>query len=285
MDWPDLLLTTSQAVLRFRGGDWSIAHRGGGVYYGLTWNEEAVFVLCRNGEVREGEAESILDLVSGEQFLTGAFSGGHQIHWANDALFICDTGHDRVLKWGRSDDDFTIAYQTGYGYDARHINSVWGRGREFWTGECTHKYKTPKTNWIRRFEMDENDNWSEAETIPVSNGLHNVYKEDGLLYVCDSVGGKFVAFNENRELVKTAVVGGWTRGLVRLRDGWVLGTSQFMAHAKDRYRGDCALYLLNENLRAVDMVILRSFGQIYDIRAVEGDPAHNGLPMPAFTGT
>lgn len=272
MTWPPLIISTSQALLTFINGDWKIAHRGNGVYYGITWDDSHVYVLCRNGEVREGDAESILDLKSGEHFLTGEFSGGHQIHWS-DGLYICDTGHDRILRWSGA---LSPVFETGAGHDSRHINSVWGSGDEFWTGECNHRYKALKINRIRKFW----NHWREQEAIPVPNGIHNVYREGDLLYVCDSVRGQLVSFTLQREVVKTTPIGGWTRGLARLQDGWVVGTSQFMAHAKDRYRGDCALYLLNENFRAIDMVVLRGFGQVYDIRAMEGDPAHNNLPMP-----
>ncbi|MCH8991220.1 MAG: hypothetical protein IIA44_05650, partial [Acidobacteria bacterium] len=85
-------------------------HEGRGVYTGVSWNDEHVYVASLNnrGSWEEycASPDNLLMYDRQLRLLARIDVGArdtHQIHWHRDRLLICDTGHDRLLSFPRGE--------------------------------------------------------------------------------------------------------------------------------------------------------------------------------------
>ena len=69
------------------------------------------------------------------------------------------------------------------------------------------------------------------------------------------------------------------RGLARTKDRFYIGVSHFSPREK-RVEGGSAILVMDSDLNQLGFVQLEGTGQLCEIRALEGDKAHNGTNCP-----
>jgi len=260
-------------------------------FFGITWDAEFIYV-AEAGRKNHGH----IHVFDGQLQYQGrlkivhrwSFGDIHQIYWWDGKLYIMDTGWDRIAIW----DGETTKYVRWIGKDEPHIhiNSIWNDGEKFWVVE--HRMERyPKRIRIFRplgFKCLDTIYLERALVAPKSGdcGLHNVYVEDGILYTLaphgmvqyDLASGKGKVF----ELGKVWGKGNeYLGGLARTPDHWFVGVAPpSSGHRVARWSCDSGIYILNNDFEIEDVVVFPGAGAVTDIRAVDGDLAHNGIRCP-----
>lgn len=271
----EFIFGTMDRLLLWDGQTFRIVHEGHGLYYGITWDEKQVYVASRGWE----GGESILIFDKGLNFVgrvpTGRLADIHQIAWFDGRLYITNTGANSLEVWdGKISETWNYS---GERRDVDHINSVWADRAFIYVGE--HRWGKPSR--VRVFDRDRNL----VNTIEnMGRGLHNVYREGSDLYVCSSGEGDLLIRNVvtgRRKLVDLRLYHrrGYPRGLARVDGEWYIGMSLEARREERHLPGHSAVLVLDDGGNLIDKIEI-DIGQIYEIRALEGDKAHNGLLFP-----
>jgi len=238
--------------------------------YGVTWDRERLYV---------GEKENLCvrawgpDLSRGEVVINDVHDP-HQALWTGGALYATNTGMNTLdvdrdgcverRSWGQDND--------------LHLNSVWIYGDLLWVVE--HRNGRPPSR-VRAFGPRFRDlvrhNFYDFNEGEQAWGLHNVYVEGGKLYTL-AVGEMFV-----RDLgtgrTDSIRLGGYLRGLARTKDRWYVGRSR-LTERQRRREGMGEVLALDDEFRLLGTARLGDAGQVYEVRALDGDKAHNRLSCP-----
>ncbi len=272
------LVTTSKAVLlvSFSTGAIEIICQGHGPYYGLTWSADRVFVTVQRDErVLEIDATRVI----------GSFPlSSHNVHGAcfrNDTLFVCDSGHDRLLgfnleqqtmlNWLMPEDR---PHDPKRGADQHHINTVWANDHELWVVQ--HNWEHPSV----AVQVDEHGGIKQTWVIAQGGGAHDFAKFDGQMYACDSRQGVIVSATDTKR--REIHIKPFLRGLAVLNDGFIVGVSNETHDPSERLSCDGELLWLRPDGSIRRRVLLPGYGQILVVRAIgEIDWAHHGDKGPA----
>jgi len=243
----DLLIATSQAVFAFRRGSLNCIHHGFGSYPGISWDEKFVYLAARRDNripVIEG-AQNILvfdpdfNWVGSIQGLK--FVGLHQIYFYDGRLYICNTGVEKIdiieketmdrigiiekKRDGTSPWRFNYSVSrwdySGVGRDVNHINSIWIDGGIIYV--VKHRDGPSKVKYF-------NETYELLGEVDIGDKCHNVYAEDGKLFVCSSetecIIIRDLSTGEDRIINTSQYAEGFPRGLARTSDRWYIGISQ-----------------------------------------------------------
>jgi len=282
-EWPDMLIGAAARVIRVKDGNISTFAEGNGLYYGITWTKDAVYILERGyhpNDERRTKPERIRRFPGDVLGHTGNWDG-HQILAHNNRMLyitvsasnrfdIIDLQHDTVHEWN---------YTEHEGRDVNHINSVW-IDASIWV--CEHNWKNPSV--IREFSLDRA---RQLRAVQVGNQIHNVYIENGMLYTCSSKDGTFLEYDLgsgriSRSVSVTGTPKGarWTRGLARTSDAFYVGVSA-LATREQRRSGTAWVLKINNDMKIVDALELPNAGQLCEVRVTsETDRAHNRIAYP-----
>jgi len=237
-------------------------------FYGLTWNEVDLFFSWNPTHVPGSVIESRQD----GKLKLPPVHGVHQILWAQDRLWITDTAHDRVVWWDGEQTGIVQLHPNDEA-DNLHFNSLWE-----WDGRVMVLASglTGSGGFIRSLTDD----------LVIDVGphfYHNFYVEDDLLYGCfkDSAqrSGLF-----RRQLPDGPVEellfgeGAFARGLARNESVFLAGCSESQPR-EQRFSGGSQVLVIEE-FEIMERIPLADTGQIRDVRLLESDRAHNGLPFP-----
>lgn len=280
-----LLLGTHNALVLWDDGVERVLHESAGVYYGITWSPERLYVIARgrvprmlvyNGD-RQLEEPPPLDLGA------PGYSGPHQIHWYEGRLYVTNTTLNRVDVW----DELVragaeIRFECPAGRDVNHINSIW---------------RDPETSLFyvvehRREEMPKRIRVMNAigrvkRTISLAGGylkagIHNVFVKDLILYTLCTEGIVLHDFVDGSTQLVKIDGAGYLRGLAVAADVFFVGDSEFQPRDQ-RCQGVSKVHVLDCRLNKIDEICLGSqFGQLLEIRALSEDLAHNGEKPPGW---
>lgn len=269
-----LLIACSQEVILLEGESVQRVHEGYGIYYGITWDQEWVYIASRGWP--DGQSILVFDkeLVSVGTLPVGKLLDIHQIGWFNGRLYITNTKANCLRVW--DGEQPWIWDYSGAGGDVDHINSVWADGAFVYIGE--HRWNKPSR--VQIFDKDFN-------LVCIVEGmgrkLHNVYREGTKLYTCSSGEDALLALDlttgERQAVDLRSHHEGYARGLARTEGRWYIGMSAWAKRGERHMPGPSAVLVLDNNFALAERVDLAT-GQIYELRALEGDRAHNGLPFP-----
>jgi len=281
-DWPDLLIGSQRGLWLLRNGQFSRFIESEAPFYGITWNEENVFVSA--------DAELYCLSSSGDRKVIKnglKYNNGqgriHQILCEDHRLFITNTGKNRIDVYDLRTHQYTSVdcNQVIAEADAHHLNSL------FLTAEsqiyvCNHNRGK---SFIRVFDSQ----FKELRTftqVGVCN--HNVYIEDGKLITLNSSAGRITFVNlvsgEHSDIeIDRSIFADenlrFARGLTRTRDRILVAVSRLSDDRDLRDAGGIIMY--NNNFEPLDALRIPVAAQIYEIRVIsEVDHAHNRLPFP-----
>ena len=289
--WPSFIVTTANDVRLLTGDSESVVHSGNGLYYGLSWCADNIYILGRNGVRKPGHPDVfVLDKdFNTTGCLPGEFADGHQIHCDGERLYTTNTANNAI---GVVDLKTNTTFEhnwTNYKVDKNHINSVWKDENYFWVGY--HQWFRPKDKG--KFEVGSkvvkisSDFSSVLEEHTVGYGNHNVVRVGNELFICSSGNHEFVVYNlESRDVSRKVDTGYWVRGIGITDKYIVLGATSISGDREGRLTGDSEVYLLDrETLVTIDKKILKNTGSIYELRLVGCDDyAHNKISFPGIIG-
>lgn len=254
-------------------------------FYGATWDTENIYVTERVNQRR-----GIIHVFDKEFNRTGQLPlnphAPHQMYWWDGILYITDCSQgDRLLLWDGSDARI-VQWQRPDGHRL-HTNSIWCDGERFYALE--HRgTKVPK--WVRVLDLSFNSIDHIAltrEMFPqrkrVLHGAHNVYAEDGTLYVYDPTAIlQYDLTSKNcRAIVPHQLMNTrYARGLARVPGKFFIGLSEARRRS-ERWKGDALVLVTDDDFNTLDVLSLENTGSLQEIRAIDGpDLAHNRIRCP-----
>lgn len=280
------LLISTHSSLVLWDGQARVIQEGRGVYYGITWDRSRLYVVSRAvapGRVQVFDAE--LNLCDPLPLDVG--EDAHQCLWWNGTLYVTDTARNRIVTWDgkRAGVIRWLPEPDGPRRD-EHINSIWRDGPLFYVVE--HRYQAlPKHIRVFSWEFQQVGLFSLAGNCladgPCGSGLHNVYVENGVLYTLGPyrVLRVDLASGELEAVALSGVIPQqhYLRGLARAGGYFFVGCST--AAPRDQREHDAgAVLVLDDDLVVVERISVEGLGQVLEVRAVEGDLAHNGVRCP-----
>ncbi len=280
-----MLLGMNNALVLWHDGVERILHENAGVYYGITWSSERLYVIVRGRDPRMLVYDDIQQLEEPPPLDLGTpgYSGPHQIYWYEGRLYVTNTTLNRVDVWDELvGAEAKIRFECPANRDVDHINSIW---------------RDPETSLFyvvehRKGEMPKRIRVMNAigrvkRTISLDGdylrfGIHNVFVKDLVLYTLCAEGIVLHDFVDgSTQLVKIAEAG-YLRGLVVTANVFLVGDSEFQPRDQ-RCQGTSKVHVLDYRLNKIDEICLSpKFGQLLEVRLLEGDLAHNGEKAPGW---
>ena len=269
-----LLVTTTRALwlLDLATGLARLIDEGRGVYYGISFSADHVFIACRQAAVgsnRDIQANVILRFdkrlqPAGVLVPPLPIRDVHQILHTAGTLFVCATYDDTVMtcelasgRW-----DAWQPFGPSATQDRHHINSVAVDGADLLlAGNRPH-------GWFARFGPDRRL----VAHQPLGAGTHNVWTEDGRIHVCSSDEG---AVRAEGGLSQPIVEQGWLRGIAKGHEARYFGVSQNLVRGV-RDRSDCMILAVDAGGATVRRFSFHDFGMLHDLRVLDRpDDTHN----------
>lgn len=281
-----LLVTTSKKFILWDGKP-HIIQENQGLYYGITWGYEKVYVVSRGAS---GSPVQMFDKqLAPVGYVPFRWLGEdpHQAFWWKNRLYIANRDKFCVSFWDFHAEVEGMVHST---LTDQHINSVWCDGELFYVIEHRHD-RTPK------FVHIYTDSWRKVNVLSIhtgpqdeltGHGIHNVYTEytklvtlaPDSLYVIDRPGKgrvRKIPFDMPSERI-------YLRGLARTAKHYYVGVSNY-ATRSFRGEGDSWICVLDSCFELQDVITLPDTGQILEVRSVDDiDFAHNRLECPIKKG-
>ena len=276
---PLLLVTTTVAawVLDTSSGQATRIHEGSGVYYGVSFSEDTLFIACRQalvGAERETQDNVILcldrNLVQREVLRAPwPIRDVHQIFCHEATLYVCATYDDAVLAYDLVEQSWQRWYpfgELGGASDQHHINSILvDKNGILLAGNAPH-------GWIASFGLDRMLHGGSHK--PLGIGTHNVWHEQGRAIVCSSDEGGIRAEGDG---FQTICEHGWVRGVASAGGERYVGISQNRTR-EARERSSCTVVRVDGSGSILRRYSFEGYGMVHDMRLLGvADPTHNGV--------
>ncbi len=283
-----LLISTSRQLVYWDGSTCETVQKGRGLYYGITWDEEFIYVVSRTSEPHRVQVlDSSLTPVGYVPFRNMGLDP-HQAHYHDRVLYVANRDRRCIQCW---DFDTTREYSTITSSRDNHYNSIWIQYGHFWIVEHRQN-RMPKV--IRVYDQVWNHVASFAMFIKPqerSHGIHNVYVEGNnimtlapdclIIVTCHDLQAGYDVHKQTLLKLPGIKEGEhYMRGFARTPNYFYFGVSDWSCRA-ERDRGTSWILVLDNNLSRVGEIALPAeTGQVTEIRALDGDLAHNGLRCP-----
>lgn len=275
---PLLIVTTTLAAWILDAGT-GLAyriHEGSGVYYGITFSEDTLFIACRQAIVGAEQASQDNVILCFDQHLVQRetltapwpIRDVHQIFYHDGMLYICSTYADAVLEY----DVAVRSWQRWHPFgdpgvpDQHHINSILvDKDGVLLAGNAP-------AGWTAWFGPDRH--YCSENRRAIGSGTHNVWREGGKTVVCSSnEGGIRLEDNGFRAVCEN----GWVRGVASAGHDTYVGVSQNLVRDA-REQPDCAIVRIDHNCGASRCYTFLNYGMLHDLRVIgTADATHNGL--------
>ena len=258
-------------------------------FYGISWDTKDIYVAHRLTY-----SHGAIDIFDNEFNLKKQvsfdvdFYAPHQILWWDKKLYMTDAHLSRVLVWDKKNVN-VVEWRRPDGFSL-HVNSIWCDGKKFYVLE--HRGAVmPKG--IQVFDLDFNPikHIELPRKVFVQkksyHGVHNVYIEDGILYVFSP--GALVkynlAFGDFKHVIPHPMLKDYyARGLARTEGRFFIGLSEVKTRA-ERDKGDSFILVTDDDFNVLDVLTLKDTGALHEIRAIDSpDWAHNKIRCPLLDG-
>lgn len=284
--WPTFITTTASDTRIVSDKGDRVIHTGRGLYYGLSWDYNYIYLLGRNCGHPFGPNIFSLDKDYTEVgTLNGPFLDGHQIHCDGERVYVTATSLNSIEVVDIKSNTTSVRNWTPHSIDTNHINSIWKDGDSFWVGYHGWECKEDKGKFKGSSKAVRVDSTlsTELEGHVVGHGNHNVVRVGDTLFICSSGDHKLVTYDlVSRRTIRSIDTGFWVRGISITDKYIVLGATEVSDFRSGRATGDSGVYLLDRaTLDVLDKKVLRGTGSIYELRVTsEQDHAHNNITFP-----
>ena len=278
-----LLVSTSTALVLIERGKPRTIHRGSGIYFGLTWDRDYIYVLSRNN-LEHGRLRRLFGYTSTIEVLDKGFrhvdtvvcptvSDPHQAIERDGTIYIANTGRNRIETY--RDGTFSHVNWTGKHTDVHHINTIWFDKTSFYALENNSQ----EPSEAKIFDLD----WRPERTVRVGLGAHDLLRCGNTLFTCSSLGRTMVSHDlESAETTEFPLLGSeWLpRGLAKGADRFYIGMSA-EGTREERHSGNPGIVISTDEAFNIGATLeLDGAGQVNAVRLLsELDEAHNGVPF------
>lgn len=270
----EMLLTTTQGFWYVDAANQKahLIDHGNGVYYGIAYSSDTVFVAARRAEYGSDRAvqngvvlcyDRRLNLVD---TLKPSFPlrDLHQIAWFDDRLWVCCTYDDMVAVWdGKSWEKwFPLGHPaTSDERNRFHLNSVFATGNQ-----VVLVGNKAKSGTLYQFQRDS---LAEFDRTALGAGSHNVWAEGDSLFTLSSATGEICSTSGLRHYV-----GNYVRGAVITPRARLIGISETNPRHL-RSQSNCSIFKFDDHWRIDGISSLMNQGMVHDLRAPQfNDLAH-----------
>lgn len=260
-----LLVTTSQSLLLVdtENGKYVPIHRGNGIYYGISFAENKLYVAAHN---RQRDSNLKFEMERGE-ILVFDNSGKlydkiqppfplrrmHQIAYHEGKLYVTCTFDNMIAIYNGSvwEQWFPLGGSFGQG-DKNHFNSFFFKDNCLWilANNCG-------PSELLAFSLA---NKELIEKISLGRGAHNIWYEDGQFFTCSSEQSKIIG-NKGFELN----IYGFIRGVAFSDNFRFIGTSEKVGDRSARDYTSGRLLIFDRDWSYQKEIILEGEGQVRDI--------------------
>jgi hypothetical protein len=285
-DWPAFLLATNSSVYKVNSdGSFSTIHSGSGLYYGVSWDDEKIYLGCRDyKDSADGTRHSCVLTLNANYEVTGRlpfeFPDIHQILYTQNALYVTYPSKDLIVSV--KDGIFKEHDWLCTGRDVHHLNSIFFDGNDFWI--CYHNLSN-RVDYSKKSQVVCLDNklFHVHEVHEIGKSIHNVFVDDKYIYVCNSNAGSLLRMSRVTNFIDEVTVGMWSRGIA-VTDKYILVGSSKKGPRGDRVTGDARVHLLDrDTMRVVDSRTFKDSGALFGIRIIDQkDYAHNNIKFPGI---
>lgn len=275
---------TKVAYVNLDTGYSKVIHRGQGVYYGITWDDQKRLSLA------VGNSLHLLSLNDASKQVTGYIQRGkdrsaavlsspHQILWKEGLLYVVDTGRNRLtvfdsnfnivreVKATDADWDKFKGVQTGV-----HINSVSIDGNDLYI----LAHNADRSSYYNKYSIS-NYELIESKSLP-SYMAHNIVKIDGRLLICDSKGCSLIDGFTDEVLWTSTHGGNLSRGLGVTATKIVVGKTPHEPVREKRAQcsGGAGIWILDRfTFEEIDYISIPALDHINELRILDvEDYAH-----------
>ena len=263
--WPTFILSSSHAAWLVGPNSYKKIHEGFGLYYGLTWDKDKIYVSYRgtsaNSPAERFERIAILDGNYNQiGHVPGVFPAIHQILYTRDKLYVTATHIDAVCSVDAAGQR-TVHDWVGHGMDVHHINSMFDSGSHFWV--CYHNLDGRSTVEKKSQMVKLVPSLSAVEEVhSMGKSSHNVFVDAKYIYTCNSTAGSLMRKDRQSGQLESMAIGGWARGLA-VTDDYILVGSSNRGAPELRDLGSLTVHMLDrETLQSVDERVFADFGGI-----------------------
>lgn len=274
----NLLIATWKRVFAYVDSHELLVQDKDAPFYGLTWNDDHLFVAARCWGNTDHDRLYIYDrcfkLLEVQDLPTAGQI--HQILWSGGCVYLTDTLRDRIVRWNPVVGGVDGIWSVGQGDNRHHLNSVWvdKEGNLWVVGLHGHI-------------------WREGTLVDSYAGeLHNFYVDGGVRYIGLSDQESLLVHNtETRSVQKvglTEYVGVlhdpndlrqcYTRGLAKSKDYLYVGVAAVKDERTERWSGSSAVVVFDDALDFVDVLRFEDTGGMHEVRVLGVDYAHNAIP-------
>ena len=283
MTHPNLLVTTSTAVLLVEGNGPRTIHTGCGIYFGLAWDRDFIYILCRNN-LGHGKLRRILGYRVTIEILDKSFRqvdsvrcpsihDPHQAIARNGSIYVANTGKDRIEIYNNN--SFSSINWTGEQTDVHHINTIGFDESFFYVLENNKQQRS----MVKMFDL----NWQPVQDVSLGLGAHNIFRQAQALSVCSSLDRAMVRYDlDIKEITEFPLLGRkWLpRGLAKGNNRFYIGLSAEGTRQERHGRLPGKLISTNEDFEIIGTTDLEGAGQVNEVRLIsELDAAHNEVPF------
>jgi hypothetical protein len=275
VEWPNFVLLSGRAVSiveNKRIVSQPIICRGD-IYlpfFGLTWNEEKIFLGRRSQEGKNDVVEVYDKQWNRLSVIPYFFSDLHQVHiikfstYPKNRVYIVESNTDTIYEW--DEHNLYKRFSSNNKDGSYHINSVWNDGQCFWL--CCHNWasKMDRSSFFLKLDKD----FKIIDKYNYGIDAHNIFIDNTFLYTCSSFEQTFNRLNLNTKESLSIPIAGFTRGLAATQKYFLVGASPKKNH-KDRISdSDCRVYLIDrKSFEIVDYINFEKIGLNVDIRIVD----------------
>lgn len=282
-----ILVTTSRGITLVESGVPRDVLTGYGICYGISWDENKLYVLARNrpkgmnSPIDDRTTLLVLDnsLQLIETHSLDKVKDAHQCIFVNEYLYIANTYYDSISRWSPS--SFDTFRMSNHVTDYLHINSIWYEKSSNNFYICEQR-KNLTSNRIVRCD----ENFKELESFDVGYvGIHNVFIHNNEIHFNGSSDHKFYILNNRTNTTRYFDTDGvlglnnwYNRGLGFDGSHYYIGLSGEHSRENRHQENTAAIVVVDLNLNKVGEVIIPDVGQINGIRVLNKlTYAHNGI--------
>lgn len=262
----NILATTNHAFLAIDidTGNAKVIDRAHGLYYGIAYSNQAIYVAARNSqsttkETKAQEDGSILvydfDLQLKDEIRAPfPLRDLHQIVYYDQKLWMTCSYDDWIAiydgeRWERWQ-PCTVAAGTP---DQKHFNSLYFDAEHVYV--LAHNYGPSQ---IYRCRLSDRQI---EQVIALGTVAHNIWQQDGAIYTCSSGSGTIESTNGFR-----LEVGSFPRGVVVTDDRIIIGISE--AKQRDqRIYTTSSIRVFDRRWKQISEIQLPKEGLLLDLRA------------------
>lgn len=268
LDNATLLIAGANYLSLYDCGKRRILHEEGGVYYGITWSSDRLYVLWRN--FKKGAVILVyntgFELI--DQIDLGKHMDGHQILYLRGKIFITNTAENDVAELVLKDRQIRNLKLTPFGYDHNHINGLSYIDEDHvWVLYANGKIEG--NSQMKKLDLSREEI---VEDISVGNQIHNYL--DG--YITSSYDFEVFRYRD-AERSNAIELEGWLRGMDYVDDVLLVGSSVISEREDRTNENDGKLYLLDKDLNLLEEVIVPEIGQINELRTISLSHSHNNI--------